>query len=202
MPATRIVMEMLPWISLFWSTYEVMRPGHEAGNVSDTWVIATVVAPFPIVLIGVGYDLYFTYDELDWRHCLKINDYNGTPSQKMGKNIFIACYPMLFLVLIVVFTVVHDANLGDAFANCAFPFMVMYLSVFKIVPHNPDVLTLEQFEKFCEKHNHTVPEETFLAKMSSTSDVLVNLHAGLVVGIYGSELSSSVPSEIEMAEET
>lgn len=99
---------------------------------------------------------------------------------------------------------IYNHNFGDVLNHAAFPMVIMYFSVFKTLLHNPDMLTLEQFETFCEKHNYTVPEETsFLAKMSSTSDVLGNLHANLVVGINhkGSELlSSSDPSEMEMAE--
>jgi hypothetical protein len=79
-----------------------------------------------------------------------------------------------------------------------YPQTIMYFSIFKMFPHNANMLTLEQFEKFCEKHNYTMPEEiSFAAKMLSTQSRLGTLHAKTVAGIYGSKSSSS---EIEMAE--
>ena len=89
---------------------------------------------------------------------------------------------------------------AEVFSFAAFPLTVMYFSTFKIMAHNPNMLTLAQFEKFCEKHDYTVPEETsFVAKMLSTQSRLGTLHAKMVADIYASKSSSS---EMEMAEKT
>lgn len=155
---------------------------------------------FLFIVLGIGYDTYKAYDKLDWRHCLKINDYNGTPLQKKGKLFILVCYPISCLVLTYTFAALDNTNFAEVLSFTALPMAVIYFSIFKTLPHNPNMLTLEQFEKFCEKHNYTVPEETsFVAKMSSTSVVLGNLHAKTVADIYGSKSSSS---EIEMAEKT
>ena len=200
MPANRVVMETLPWLSIFWSTFELMRNGQKAGgHVSVAWILS-VLGTFIFVVLGIGYDTYKAYDKLDWRHCLKINDYNGTPLQKKGKLFILVCYPPVTLVTLYIFAALHNTNFAEVFSFAAFPVAVIYFSMFKILPHNPNMLTLEQFEKFCEKHNYTVPEETsFVAKMSSTSAVLATLHVKMVADIYGSKPSSS---EMEMAGKT
>ena len=165
-------------------------------------VWAYVWTGFDIFLFAAGliYDMYKTYDKLDWRHCLKINDYNGTDLSKKGKKCMLVFYPCVVVGAWLLFSILFNTKFWKAVELTIYPVAIMYVSLCKYAPHNPNMLTLEQFEKFCEKHNYTVPEETsFVAKMSSTSAVLATLHVKMVADIYGSKPSSS---EMEMAGKT
>ena len=199
MPATRVVMEALPYIGFCWSVFEMFRNLINGfPNYPVVWAYATVGSFIFIFGAGLIYDMYKTYDKLDWRHCLKINDYYG--GQQKAKKYALTSFPFIVLGMWLLFTGLFNGTFWRAMELTIFSYTVMYFSVFMIGPHNPNMLTLEQFEKFCEKNNYTVPEETsFMAKMSSTQSRLGTLHAKMLADIYGSKSSSS---EMEMAEKT
>ena len=135
-------MEALPYISYCWSVFELFRSFINAyPDYPTMWAYVFVGSNIFVCGAGLIYDMHKTYDKLDWRHCLKINDYYGSPvQQKMLKGLRVG-WPVCVVGAWFLFSILYNTIFWKAVELTIYPMAVMYASVFKFGPHNPNMLT-------------------------------------------------------------